>query len=361
MPEVKAGRKKIAERPIVQIRPRPSAQVRPEASSNVQTPTATENYWKDFKRSRQLELRLLHNFTISTSLSFPGANTVTIQQCWSVEVPKLGLQYEPLLDETLAISALHLSQTGGNECSLLTAHAYYSGEAVRGQRERLEHLSQETADAVCFTSILLLVDAFAILRGRTMIPYIPPVQWMHLARGTGTVTETSLKVMDQSKLTKVFPIISSASSFTDRETLFRASNRRAFARLISPTVMEAMLNDENDGDLVSTYEDVLSYIGSVEVAIEHGEHPLQVCRRLMVFPLFTSSRFITAVEEQRPQALIILAHLFALSAELSHIWWIGQTGRNEVLAINDILPSNWKPLMKWPIRMVTIQDDIMNK
>lgn len=54
------------------------------------------------------ELRLLHHFTVGTSLTFPGAHLQSIKDCWSIEVPKLTFAYKPLLYAIFAISALHL-------------------------------------------------------------------------------------------------------------------------------------------------------------------------------------------------------------------------------------------------------------
>jgi hypothetical protein len=57
------------------------------------------------------------------------------------------------------------------------------------------------------------------------------------------------------------------------------------------------------------------------------------------------------VEEKRPQALLILAHYFALMARYPSVWWIGKTPKREIQGIRDILPHEYQELMRWPSMM----------
>ena len=49
----------------------------------------------------------------------------------------------------------------------------------------------------------------------------------------------------------------------------------------------------------------------------------------MLFPYSIEKGFINLVKEQRPRALVILAHYFGLLARLKYVWFIGDTGRRE--------------------------------
>ena len=100
------------------------------------------------------------------------------------------------------------------------------------------------------------------------------------------------------------------------------------------------------------YASTLSYIGSAKSAIKGGEKPQTVCRVLMLFPYLIKRSFIDLIEEQRPRALVILAHYFGLLAHFKHIWFIGDTGSREIRAIQTVLSEEWQELMTWPLQML---------
>ena len=47
-----------------------------------------------------------------------------------------------------------------------------------------------------------------------------------------------------------------------------------------------------------------------------------------------------------------MAHFFGLLARFRGQWWIGDTGRREVLAIQAYLSQEWQHLMRDPLRMM---------
>lgn len=72
----------------------------------------------------------------------------------------------------------------------------------------------------------------------------------------------------------------------------------------------------------------------------------------MSFASLVPERFLSCVEEQRPRALIILAHLFSLSSHAKDIWWIGQTAYREVYAIRDQTPEHLVYLLDEPLKLL---------
>ena len=83
-------------------------------------------------------------------------------------------------------------------------------------------------------------------------------------------------------------------------------------------------------------------LGSVTDAIKHNRPATELLRRLILFPYLISETFITLVQEERPRALVVLAHLFGLLARFRDRWFIRDTGRREVLAIQAYLPRPWQ-------------------
>ncbi|KAL2828091.1 hypothetical protein BJY01DRAFT_240999 [Aspergillus pseudoustus] len=288
-----------------------------------------------------LELRLLHNFTVDTSGTMPGTHLQAIKHCWSVDVPKLAFSYKPLLHAVFAISALHIAKSGSGEDGLLGVHRVYLEQALREHRLSVGGMNPQIADAVCFTSILLLVDIFATLQDRPLEPYGPPFEWMHLVRGSVSVFDAALDTIRDSRSAKIRSIIDTFPS-----PVPGTLEAGCFSFLL-PTM------PDEDEKSVEAYRKAIAYINTTWLAMEAEEHPQITCRRLMVFPLFVTLDFINLLQEKRPRALAILAHFLALSATLSDIWWIGHTGHRDILAIKDMLTPQWESLMSWPLDLVT--------
>ncbi|GIK03831.1 hypothetical protein Aspvir_007906 [Aspergillus viridinutans] len=243
------------------------------------------------------ELRLLHHFTIGTSLTLPGAHLQSIKDCWSIEVPKLAFVYKPLLYAIFAISALHLYRGKSNETDLIGVRAVYLERALRDHRVCVGSIDTRIADAACFTCILLLIDAFTSLQDRPLDSYRPPMEWMQLVRGSVSVFNAALSVIQESKSARIFSIIHSSPSFTDPNFTVGTGDCGHFSYLLPSEGF-----GEGDGEQLrpprlEIYRSTVAYINSVWLAIEGREHPAMICRRLMVFPLIVSQEFLKLLQE----------------------------------------------------------------
>ncbi|KAK5636959.1 hypothetical protein RRF57_012671 [Xylaria bambusicola] len=272
--------------------------------------TTRQEYWK---------LRVFHNFAVATSDTLPGSHIPAVKDCWSLQVPILALDHGPLLNGILAISALHLISSGHSDAGLRSYRAMSLNAALETHREALSLVGeQETADAACFTSILLLVDSFASLRHRPLgNTYQPPMQWLRLTHG-------------------------------DRYLSGRNSTGR-FSHLLQPLPDETPFSRET----LDAYRQAVSLLDSIEAAAESGEPSRALSRGLMSFACLVPAQFLQLVEANEPRALVILGHLFALCAYARDLWWVADTPCREVFAIGDHPPLTMKPLVEWPQKLVT--------
>ena len=97
-------------------------------------------------------------------------------------------------------------------------------------------------------------------------------------------------------------------------------------------------------------------MGSIQSAIDRGEPVYAIYRRVQSFPLLAPQRFIDFLGEQRPRALVIIAHFFATVGQLPPVWWIGEgvggresTIQREIKAIQKVVPSEWASQLVWPL------------
>lgn len=323
-------------------------------------------------------MRALHHFTVATTRTLPGTHDPRVLECWSVHAPRLALDYEPLLNALIAISALHMirlavknNNNNNNkpviDPGLLACRATYLDAALRTHREGLDRPSPQTVDAACFTSCLVLIDAFAMLQeGRNdgggggggpslsggghhhhQQPYEPPVRWLRIAQASRYVFQTLYPMVRANPDSTFMDIIGTASAdMYTPSALFSQPN----AQRLPHAVLQGCLDAAGHPDVLDAYRKTSGCIGSILAAVEAGVPTMALCRRIMTFACFVPARYSDLVEEGRPHALVILAHFFALSVRARELWWVGDMPHREVYAIRDQLPSSLQYLMDVPLQ-----------
>ncbi|KAH1415504.1 hypothetical protein KXV98_003862 [Aspergillus fumigatus] len=230
----------------------------------------------DPSNDAHMELRLLHHFTLFTSATMPGAHLKRIKDCWSIDVPRLAFSYKPLLHAVFAIAALHLSKVNPDEAGLPDIHCNFLEQALREHRLCIGGITTQTADAVCFTSILLQIDVFATLQSRHVVSYEQVSEWMRLVRGSVAVFDAAMEIVrHNTHPPNIWCIID-----TFPMPLRTNSDAGSFSFLL-PTVPD----DEDDETALEAYRGAVAHINATWLAMEAKEHPQISCRRLMVFPL----------------------------------------------------------------------------
>ena len=308
---------------------------------------------------RHLELRLLHHYLVNTSATFSAFHNPKVRVAWTVDVPQLANSYPSLLYALLSVSALHLSKAKPQDLDMKAAHRRYLDLALRSHRKAIDRFDADSVDAVCFTSVLIVLDAFAALQDRAQgQSYEPPMQWLRMSNGAWNVFHLAWQWIRDGSPAAVTALVRSTPILSDYESLFSERNREEFADLLLPVRGESLNHDQRGGDLDDretrdAYERTLSYIGSIRKAIRAGEHSLGICRWLLAFAVVLPGKMIELLEEKKPRALVVLAHYFALAGpvagDLEAVWWIGAIARREVEGIQGCLPDEWHHLRTWPL------------
>lgn len=299
-------------------------------------------------RDEHLELRLLHHFTVATTETIPWTHVPHIKERWTVDVPRLAFTYRPLLHVIFSISALHMAKSEPGQSHLLGIHREYFEEALREHRFSVQGITRDIADAACFTTVLLLIDVFATLQDRPLQPYEPPLEWMHLVRGSETVFRIALDTIRDNRSAKIWSIIESFPPVRNAVSNLNAEDLELFSYLVPDSG-----NEENGEKEINIYRETIAYITATRLAMESTASSQITARHIMVFPLLAPAEFMGLLEEKRPRALVMLAHLLAMAAPLSDRWWIGHTGHRDVFAIRDMLGEEWRGMMEWPVEVVS--------
>lgn len=318
------------------------------------------------KARRLMEHRLMHHWHLNFSSAFPINPAESWRSLWARHIPILGLSYENVLFGMLAMSATRILHTSADDKDVFAARQSYFISALHAQRQEVANLSVENAEGVCFGALLISINSFAMLKERALEPYQPPMEWLQLGRGAGTViwqsVSTIIKDSRESQHPALMTIATAYPYFGRDQSYFDASNRRDFEGVLTQHLPSE--DDWNDQETWEAYEMALSYVGSIQRGINDGEPVYAVARRIQTFALIVPPRFIGLLSLQRPRALVIMAHFWATVSQVHTVWWLGEsessgedsTAKREIAAIKRVLPKEWMTTMVWPLDQVGLRD-----
>ncbi|KAL2048797.1 hypothetical protein ABVK25_010922 [Lepraria finkii] len=323
--------------------------IRSSPKYDIKASSATVRDFPESRERRLLELRLLHHYATRTSMSFSASPEPAAKEIWSVVCPKVALKHDALLYSIYAISALHMTRTEPFDPDIMDAHQKYFELGLQEHNRDIDNLSKDNADATCLTTNLIRVIAFAVLHERPLYPYTPPTQWVQMTRGASDVHRAAWKWIEDDETSISVRLISRLPILTKPETLYTESSRQDLLHLLRRSQTDTK-NEFWSSDIQETYASTISVIGSVLIAISAHESRADIFRRLILFPMLIPKPFIDLVMEDRPRALVILAHFFALLAKFNDMWWTGDTGEREIRGIRTVLSDEWLELMNWSLR-----------
>lgn len=308
----------------------------------------------------------MQNWHLRVHNPFPLNPAPYLTDIWLKTMPAMALKHENILFGICALSATNVLRSDPDDKDIYTARESYFIAALHAQREEVATLSVQTAEVVCFGALLISITAFAMLQERTLNPYQPPMDWLQVGRGAGIVIRQSVEtILTLSKEADNPALISAANAypcFGRDDTYFSPEHRVNFQGVLTQHLQSG--DDWADDETREAYEKTLSYVGSIQNAISHGEPVYAITRRIQAFPLLIPSKYIELLAFRRPRALVILAHFFATVAQVHNVWWLGDepfrgeetTSKREIRAIKDALPRQWLTTMVWPIDVVGLKD-----
>lgn len=303
-----------------------------------------------------LELRLMHFYVTGANATFDTNETF-----WRVTCPELGLKHPFLLNAVFSLSAYRLAGTLADPELRKVAQMYWD-KAIEGQREALLNITEENGEAIFAASCLVSAHALIELKDARFLGAMgahklelddtemskDPVQWLRLARGSRAIW---VHCKDWFRKSETMKILLSQPPHTGEADLeiVNDENRRPFGQILQWATEYEYISPEDH----EAYETAVCYMGSIYKAIcARSEPVLMIGRRIMGMPIRMPSRFIDLVEENRPRALVILAHIFALvkllDADGDQPRFRG-IAESQVPKLYERLPTAWREMLAWPM------------
>ncbi|KAM5344626.1 hypothetical protein ACJ41O_013161 [Fusarium nematophilum] len=239
-----------------------------------------------------------------------------------------------LMNQLLALSAMHLRTIKAESSdSYIQTAAHLRHRALRGFNRALDDTSNANATSQFFFASLLALHYLTEIITGVPVQDFPTtlrqtIEYFHLHRGA--------RIMGD----RACPTFMDASINTWLVAAIEESQQEQHAPSESSALLATMLRaSELNEDSVQACENATHALGFVLQRLEGpsgwGVHALLAWSNLI--PL----RFLTLLEKQIPEALVILAHYAVLLHRFRAFWCLGDLGRRLVSGISSLLGTYW--------------------
>ena len=257
--------------------------------------------------------------------------------------------------EVLAISALHLSRIRAERHQYYTELANaFQARALAGLDNILTQVNASNCQVVLFFSHLISMQSFYNIFASAAL-HTPStniidglVQSMNLARGIQAIISPWWDTLIKSDMS---PIMLDADRRRNRLCKRQGHETRDLLELINSTdigeasrdiYMDAITNLQRDFDEV----DALT------------APQLATTNTAFSWLITSSSGYATMLDEQRPEALIILSYFAVILHRRRKCWIINDSGRILVEMISSRLGRRWAPRLIWPRSQILGPEEI---
>ncbi|KAL0939173.1 Upc2 protein [Colletotrichum truncatum] len=252
-----------------------------------------------------------------------------------------------LLDQILALSALHISTQNGANASLYRHQATELQTRALGMfNQAKQHLSDSTyMPTFIFASFLgihVLHDTLQQHHG-TLAGFIENfVTYSRLHRGVRAVTQKYWPQILQSDL-KPLLYVASLARKTDTQAPGTETNElREFFK--SPTTYSAYTE--------TCIEALKGVQWALDVAKQDPSREELGIHAVMALPLYVTNEYIEALYQQQPEAVVVFAFYAAMLHRYRHYWAFGCCGSSLVHSISRSVGPFWQDMLAWPLQVL---------
>ncbi|KAI9730417.1 MAG: hypothetical protein M1834_005927 [Cirrosporium novae-zelandiae] len=289
------------------------------------------------------DLKLLHHFSIAT---YATLDTVVAQQrIWQEDVIQMGFQYPFVLRGILAISALHLATLSSTlSTDLLIQASTQHNRALGDFRTTLININESNCTPLFAISCLTVVHAFAVAQIQTtQDPVADILNCLHLIRGVNSV------------LQPYWPKLMASELSPRLDNGWRRGVAGEVPEILRLKVLVNSLPNLDNGITNTAYMQAIEQLHVVFLEVMTSDENRSDLALLFTWPITLSEKFLTLLSSRQPVAMIILAHFVAfLHYKKSYCWWLSQSNKHIINAINVSLGFNYREWLSWPKQICKI-------
>ncbi|KAJ9611337.1 hypothetical protein H2200_004521 [Cladophialophora chaetospira] len=323
-----------------------------------------------------IELYLLHRFKSCVASAFPSYDNPGVSEVWVWDTVDLGFDAPYLLNAVFSITALYIWVTSpapqtdkervpipqslrGTDFAQL--HRMYLNLSIQQQQDALAALTQDNADAVGLTAILLSTMATCLLSDNDDSgdsTYTPPVQWLTMHASIATVFRNAVPFLKPDGPMLRYAL-TQQPTLSNPSEIFTQDNILRFQKLLDFQPETEYQDIEADLSVKDAYVKAVAFLGSIFKAMEQVEERTRICMRVVTFGHTIPHTFIQLLAERRPRALAILANYMAFVKYIEKYWWFRNRAQKEISGIAQILPQGWHWALVWPLAVLQDRKNVL--
>lgn len=263
-------------------------------------------------------------------------------------LPELAFGNEFLMNGMLGIASLHRQRLLPDAGDSQKQTDLYRFKALSGFRKAVATVGPDSPnyEATLVMSVLLVVmcsQDYKESDGELTI-----VRWLVLYRGLNAIFKL-----------RSYPAVASTSVFP----VFKRQIKELTSVPVVPTVLMHMLATVNpldpDYEGLPHYCKILDAIGMLYASLSEDSLGANLSIRVVSWPSYGSDQFAKFTRENRPRALVILAHYLVFIKLVKGIWWIEGIADQEIKAISNIVEPKYASYMEVPLQaadMINLED-----
>lgn len=288
------------------------------------------------------DLELLHQFITVTSLTLSNNQTPDAKALWQTHAVRLGFKHEFLMRGILAVAALHLGHLLPDQRASYDLKASTHQEiALKSFQDTLARVDESNCHALFAFSCLIVVMAFASPRKDD--PQTEILHWFHLLRGCSSVLELHWGPLRQSFLSPLLDEMSTQSTKAAHEV---ADTDRIID--LHSLCRDPTQSREESQAYASAIHALLGVFIQASVLRSHGQESVLAS---FVWPINLPPKYLELLGEQRPEAMVILAHYCVLLHWASigeDEWFLKGWAKYTLDTIKALLGESWHHSLAWP-------------
>lgn len=287
-------------------------------------------------------LELLHHFcTVTFETLTPEPSQ---QQIWQSTVIKLGLSFPFLMQEILAIAALHLAH-----CKPQSQSRYYMKatelqcQALTGFQAIQKHVEASNCGAIMIFASLLALHVLADpsrRRGLNFSEYLDHfLSCINLMRGVRHVVITDWwPYLSESELKPLLHV-------QEPEQPYKIPDA---CRELAALTRNVKLGPAS----IKVYDEAIERLHWNFAASGVPLQKHSTIRWVLAWPAQLKDDYLELLNERRPEALVILAYFGVFLHSYQDSWAVGDSGAFLIKAINAHTGPHWRRWMAWPTQIL---------
>lgn len=298
------------------------------------------------------DLELLHHFTTHTCYTL--SDKAQSQQLWQTAIPQIAFSHAFLMRGLLAVSAFHLAYLRPEETRHFEIEAMAHQHMAFGPfQESMENISPSNCDALFAFSGLLIVLGFAAPHSSSSHTLLDvrekTTRWIRLVRGIHPMLESMWSHIGEGKLSALLK----AGVWKSAAENLRAEPFVRYEEL-------CRLCDEcEDSEIKESCEAALEELRLCFVCIDISlKNPaMSDDATVMSWSAGLPSRYLAALEQGHPTAMLILAYYTVALHRMERYWWINGEPSRILLAVYWLLDESMRPWLDWPLQVLNLEHE----